>query len=981
MSFRKIVSFLAAVALVAFAAFNAPITVSAAVEDSVKLSDDLETGYTVGGRISDSSKYSAGSTADGVWGELVVRENANGNVGSIRIAEEEGNKVIEFYSEGGLVSDATPRLQKHFVPSESDTHKILLSFSAKKVSTIDEFYVIVSAGGVTNERAMCLKGVNALKGNETGAVNIGANSWHKYMLLIDLDNWTSTLYVDGNMIFSDGPMGGTARPANYSRITVGFSNKIKMATSGQSSLLDDITITEYKGEYSVQVIDAGADYVVLNSSAPIPIEGNITGIAAATGQGSTVTASECEYISNDTLKVKISFDGTLSPGTDYTLDLSGVADVFGRTKETVVSFKTKERGFYASLPTLHRGGGLINELESGSLTAQADVENTLEQAKEALLLNILYDENGTVEDIASSRQSIPAGGKATLVTSAVNVTDTDGRTLKLFLFDVTTGFVPLTDAVQYGVGTPDTPASAAREGIPGIRKTGIVDLDAQTAEIYVTLANAAPGQRVGVLVTDAESGSDIEYYNEGVSNANGVYVVTFGLTAEKKYDVLVVSGNQNYTASFYYVTETTANIALTAVNAASDVNSLLAALQNQGQNLMLDLDYFDSLSDTLQKSIVSIMLGFKNSAGGAFASPTAASEAYLRAEALKRIELAENTTELAGIINENASLLDFHTYDTYRNVLTGEGRDIVNNKMLNAAAVTGIDLIDFFNEKVILAGVFKANQWADVRTIFTRHYDIIGLPGQAVAAADSSVFKSLSGEDYFNLAALKSAFEAATVVKTKPSGGGGGGGTRITTDISPPAATPQPEIAPPAKAAEYTDLDSVPWAKESISELSRLGIVQGKGDGKFEPDAFVTREEIVKMLINSLGLLIEDAASDFKDVSKDAWYYPFVASANQLGITRGIGDGCFGTGQSVTRQDMAVMIYATAKLAGVDFEEADETPFSDSGAIADYAKESISALYKAQIISGMDDNRFAPEEFCTRAQAAKVIHGVLRLKP
>jgi hypothetical protein len=121
------------------------------------------------------------------------------------------------------------------------------------------------------------------------------------------------------------------------------------------------------------------------------------------------------------------------------------------------------------------------------------------------------------------------------------------------------------------------------------------------------------------------------------------------------------------------------------------VNSLLAALQNQGQNLILDLDYFDSLSDTLQKSIVSIMLGFKNSAGGAFASPTAASEAYLRAEALKRIELAENTTELAGIINENASLLDFHTYDTYRNVLTGEGRDIVNNTMLNAAAVTGID--------------------------------------------------------------------------------------------------------------------------------------------------------------------------------------------------------------------------------------------------------------------------------------------------
>ena len=83
----------------------------------------------------------------------------------------------------------------------------------------------------------------------------------------------------------------------------------------------------------------------------------------------------------------------------------------------------------------------------------------------------------------------------------------------------------------------------------------------------------------------------------------------------------------------------------------------------------------------------------------------------------------------------------------------------------------------------------------------------------------------------------------------------------------------------------------------------------------------------------------------------------------------------FGSGENVTRQDMAVIIYNAMIKSGITLET-QELEFSDKHLISDYAKNAVSALTKAGVINGLSDNTFNPAGEATRAEAAKMIYGM-----
>jgi endo-1,4-beta-xylanase len=77
---------------------------------------------------------------------------------------------------------------------------------------------------------------------------------------------------------------------------------------------------------------------------------------------------------------------------------------------------------------------------------------------------------------------------------------------------------------------------------------------------------------------------------------------------------------------------------------------------------------------------------------------------------------------------------------------------------------------------------------------------------------------------------------------------------------------------------------------------------------------------------------------------------------------------------------MAVMLYRTSKYIKLNITVSEDyTAFSDDSVISDYAKNAIYALREAGIINGVSDSKFAPLECATRAQAAKMIYGLLEL--
>lgn len=215
----------------------------------------------------------------------------------------------------------------------------------------------------------------------------------------------------------------------------------------------------------------------------------------------------------------------------------------------------------------------------------------------------------------------------------------------------------------------------------------------------------------------------------------------------------------------------------------------------------------------------------------------------------------------------------------------------------------------------------------------------------------------------------------------RPSSGGstvtGTGGGTVTTP-STPQTTPDPSGN--GTLSGYSDMDQAVWADLAVSELSKRGILSGMGDGTFQPNRAVTREEFVKIIVEAFSLYSETATASFSDVPENEWYYSYVASAAQNGIVDGIGGSLFGTGQDITREEMAAMICRAVQVKGIELSaDKDRQTFTDDSAISDWAKENVYALQQAGVISGMGDGTFAPAQQCTRAEAAKVVYEVTKL--
>lgn len=194
-----------------------------------------------------------------------------------------------------------------------------------------------------------------------------------------------------------------------------------------------------------------------------------------------------------------------------------------------------------------------------------------------------------------------------------------------------------------------------------------------------------------------------------------------------------------------------------------------------------------------------------------------------------------------------------------------------------------------------------------------------------------------------------------------------------------PVETTEDEQQQGSVKSKFKDLTSVSWAREYIETLASEGVLSGVGEGTFAPNNNVKREEFAKMLVGAFALKDDNAATLLSDVGKDKWYYSFVSIAEKLKIVNGIGENKFGVGSNITRQDMAVMAYRASKVAGTTISATKEAQkFTDESNIANYAKESVTLMQQAGIISGMDGGRFAPNENATRAQAAKIIYMLTR---
>ena len=177
-----------------------------------------------------------------------------------------------------------------------------------------------------------------------------------------------------------------------------------------------------------------------------------------------------------------------------------------------------------------------------------------------------------------------------------------------------------------------------------------------------------------------------------------------------------------------------------------------------------------------------------------------------------------------------------------------------------------------------------------------------------------------------------------------------------------------------ADVVEFSDI-SGHWAADYIKQSAEIGLVEGY-EGKYRPNDTMTRAEFVTILWRSVGEPKPSGKAGFTDLTQD-WYKDAVAWAEENNVVNGMGDGKFEPNGQVTREQLVTILH---RLAGspvgteVMFTGIYDQQYSDSAQIGDWAKSALYwSVYKG-IYCGENaeeiGSTLAPKKPANRAQIA-----------
>jgi len=172
-----------------------------------------------------------------------------------------------------------------------------------------------------------------------------------------------------------------------------------------------------------------------------------------------------------------------------------------------------------------------------------------------------------------------------------------------------------------------------------------------------------------------------------------------------------------------------------------------------------------------------------------------------------------------------------------------------------------------------------------------------------------------------------------------------------------------------AEAAGLTDIQGH-WAQYPIQKMFDAGIISGYPDGSFKPDNNISRAEFSSLIVNAFKL--ETKPGKVFDDTANHWARDIVATVNAYGIVGGYGANKFGPDDPLTREQMAVMVIAAAKLSPAPAPSI----FNDTTQISSWAKTAVDTALANKLISGYN-GYFYPQNNASRAEVAVVINACL----
>ena len=707
----------------------------------------------------------------------------------------------------------------------------------------------------------------------------------------------------------------------------------------------------------------------------------------------------------DKTKYLMNFEHLLEPNQTYTLTVENIENGIGtQISENLSStFITGNGGISARISSICENGTALGDttpIADGQLTVNIEYINSLLTEQNIDCVVSCYDKNNRAIETAVHKITVPASSSSSLEISSKTVPENCASVKAVLWRD-------LESMISYDGYTADLTAKG------GIEYKEKCDFSKERLEIsgeltdgwdmdgIVTIQALRSGESFNGLngKTEAEKENAILYIGQQKADpTTGRFSFVIGYNEEDipaqtakalSHEIRIVGNHgeyiQNITvnlASKAAYAETIGKINTLAANSVKTDEEFAAELKLEFDNLGLNsapLEENELNSDTLKAYR-------KHLASNAASAEEMIDNVNIFTDFMIMEAAKKNTSIDLEKYKDNIYQTEDGLIKAYDDVVkNAEIQKYFEKKFTETLKSSGTATLNEFTKAwkiaVILTNARYGSGYGAFKSALLAYGSEIGI----TSTKSDSVYQQLFRKDY-TADSLKAAFDAVSDDKpqgggSNSSGGGGGSGSggsfssnKVSGEYTVPIGSTQ-NAAPIRKS--FSDIDSVEWASEAILALADKGIVDGVEENVFKPNAAVTREEFVKILIGAMGLSNSNYTNHFADVEDDDWFCSWVNIAYENGICNGIGNDCFGIGSKLTRQDMVVLLNNSLGLKGVDLPNSGELMFDDKDDIADYARTAVSNMTAIGVVNGISETEFSPMGEATRAQAATIIYRAL----
>lgn len=190
-----------------------------------------------------------------------------------------------------------------------------------------------------------------------------------------------------------------------------------------------------------------------------------------------------------------------------------------------------------------------------------------------------------------------------------------------------------------------------------------------------------------------------------------------------------------------------------------------------------------------------------------------------------------------------------------------------------------------------------------------------------------------------------------------------------TSSSSSGSLGPNQNGGQPGGVSGFADVPQTSWFADAVRYVTGKSLMNGTSTTAFSPNENMSRAMLATVLYRMSGETAE-AGSSFGDVSSSAYYAAAVNWASSKGIVNGTDRGMFSPDLSITREQLAAMLY---RYAGEPSVSADLSAYTDTVGISPYASKAVEWCVAKGILSGKSATRLAPQDTATRAECAAML--------